>query len=150
MSHNSYPGISDGTPVSDKPPSTLCTPEQGALPHWACQIANVKHPPQPDLLSSPPIREFSSIPSNPILDKDFFPVTRPSIKISHLDKVLLSSVPLSRDHFRHLPHFPPWIVTLLRLLAVLLLPPHWWPMGSLLGMQLSWQNPCQACRKSWA
>lgn len=106
VSHNSDPGISDGTPVSDKPPSALCTPEQGALPHGACQIANVKHPLLPDLLSSPPIREFSSIPSNPILDEDFFPVTRPAMTISHLDKV-----PLSHDHCRHLPHFPPWIAT---------------------------------------
>lgn len=144
VSHNSDPGISDGTPVSDKPPSALCTPEQGALPHGACQIASVKHPPLPDLLSSPPIRKFSSIPSNPILDEDFFPVTRPAMTISHLDKV-----PLSHDHCRHLPHLPPWIATL-GLLAVLLLPPCWWPTGSLLGMQLSWQNPCQACRKSWA
>lgn len=122
MSHSSYPGISDGTPASDKPPSALRTPEQGALPHGACQSATVKHPPQPDLLSSPPIREFSSIPPNPILDEDFFPVTRPSMTISHVYKVLLSSVPLFCDHFRHLPHFPPWIATLLRWLCCLSLP----------------------------
>lgn len=119
----------------------LCAPQ--SREHFP--IANVKHPPLPDLLSSPPIHEFSSIPSNPILDEDFFPVTRPAMTISRLDKV-----PLSHDHCRHLPHLPPWIATLLRLLAVLLLPPCWWPTGSLLGMQLSWQNPCQACRKSWA
>lgn len=122
VSHNSYPGISDGTPASDKPPSALCTPEHGALPHGACQSATVKHPPQPDLLSSPPIREFSSIPPNPILDEDFFPVTRSSMTISHVYKVLLSSVPLFCDHFRHLPHFPPWIATLLRWLCWFSLP----------------------------